>query len=71
MNVNKRLFFSILAVAALSGCAHHSAPSESKQTINANKNAINHALSGGPMTSKTRPITDFRLGGYSTTPHAH
>ena len=30
----------------------------------ASQNAVNNALSGGPMTSSTQPITSFKLSGY-------
>lgn len=60
-----------LALLALSGCASHhqgAAPhAMSRHQISstqAGENALKNGLAGGPLTTHTKPLTDFNLSGY-------
>ncbi len=64
---------SVLAVAAMAGCAshHHRAQPAAQHRISttqASRNAMNNALSGGPLTSKAPSLAAYNLSGYGKPP---
>ena len=70
-----KAFLSVLAVAAMSGCASHhpcrAQPAAAPHRISnaqASQNAQNNALYGGPLTSKAPSLAAYTLSGYGKPP---
>ena len=67
-----KAFLSVLAVAAMAGCAsHHQAQPAAQHRIStaqASQNAQNNALYGGPLTSKAPSLAAYSLSGYGKPP---
>ena len=69
-----KAFLSVLAVAAMAGCASHhpgrAQPAAPHRISNAqaSRNAQNNALYGGPLTSKAPSLAAYNLSGYGKPP---
>jgi len=57
----------MISAFALAGCGNHESRQE-RLDKQANENAIKNQFSFKPLVSHEKPITDFRLHGYSHAP---